>query len=259
MKLTDKVKNANGVIKEMLKYSKRPAFMCSFGKDSMVLLDLITRAGVSVPVIFYRDPAYPEKFRFADEIIREWLLEAHDYPPLAVSMAEGNGAINIVSHYQIGNGVLLLPKNIEFSEECGIKHLLRPTGTFNYPWDSVLIGHKSSDTDNIAGSLSLRSYVKSGEGKAPDAWFPLRHWTDDDVWMYSRQNSVPQQLDRYDTKEGREKPARATNSDYVHGCFACVDRRNSGRVFCPKSRQDINVIADKVIYTNTKLDYFGSN
>lgn len=259
MFLTNKIYNAKCVIRQMLSNSKRPAFMCSFGKDSMVLLDLLTKMEVNLPVIFYRDPAYPEKYRFADEIIREWLLEAHDYPPVAMYMAEGNGALNIVAGYQIGQGTLLLPKNIAPGSECGLKHLARPTGYFNYPWDAVLIGHKSSDSDNVAGSLFLRSYVKSGEGKAPDAWFPLRHWTDADIWAYTRLYNVPQQSDRYDIAHECELPSQFANSDYVHGCFACVDRRNSGCVHCPKQGKEVPVIADKIPYTTTKLDYFGRN
>jgi 3'-phosphoadenosine 5'-phosphosulfate sulfotransferase (PAPS reductase)/FAD synthetase len=259
MTLNDKVDSAERIIKEMLASAKRPAFMCSFGKDSMVLLDLLTKLPIDLPIIFHKDPAYPEKFQFANSIIQEWRLEAHDYAPLAMSMAEGNGALNLVSHYQIGEGVLLLPKNIEAGDECGLKHLLRPTGTFNYPWDSVIIGHKSSDKDNVAGSLALHHYVKSGPINVPNAYFPLINWTDDDIWAYTRQNGVPQQEDRYDIASGKEKPSRSANSDYVHGCFACVDRRNSGCVHCPKIGKDVPVIADKVTYTNTKLDYFGSN
>lgn len=259
MLLKDKIHNAQCVISEMLQHSKRPAFMCSFGKDSMVLLDLLTKMECALPVIFHRDPIYPEKFRFADDIIREWMLEAHDYPPVAMSMAEGNGELNIVAHYQIGQGTLLLPKNILPGSACGLKQLLRPTGSFDYPWDSVLIGHKSSDSDNVAGDLTLKAYVKSGEGKAPDAWFPLRHWTDDDIWTYTRLFNVPQQEDRYDVENGLERKGKAANSDYVHGCFACVDRRNAGCVHCPMQHDLVPVIADKVIYTNTKLDYFGRN
>jgi hypothetical protein len=263
MELESKVQRALAVIRQMLAHSRNPAFMCSFGKDSMVLLDILTASGIRLPVIFHRQPGDAEKYRFAEEIAREWLLEVYDYAPSGVTLAEADGNVNIVYHYQIGpapQSYLSLPKNVEPGVRCGLDILRQPTGSFNYPWDAVIIGHKSSDTDNVAGSLELHTDVKQNGGIAPDAWFPLRNWTDADIWEYTRLHGVPQQLDRYNGQNHGESSDKSGNSDYVSACVACMNRSNKNPcVYCPKLGLEVSNISHQVPYTDTKSTYFGKN
>jgi hypothetical protein len=53
---------------------KNPAIMCSFGKDSMVMLHLMRKFNLPLPIVFYRDPWFPKKYDFADRMIAEWGL-----------------------------------------------------------------------------------------------------------------------------------------------------------------------------------------
>ena len=259
---------AHAAIDRVLANYKRPAFMCSFGKDSMVLLHLLRSRGINLPIIFHRDPWWPAKYAFADEVIATWELEIHDYPPFAVSLWEGKEIMAFTNHYQVGAlpaGNLRLPKNILSPEAgkkflCGLNDVLRrPTAQhYNYPWDCVLIGHKSSDQDQIAGKLILHCDIKPGAGATPDAAFPLRQWTDEDVWNYTTANHVPQQSDRYDVENRCEWPDKRPNSDYAHVCIACIDRRETRRgVPCPRLGCEVAVIADQVPYDQPAHRYYG--
>jgi hypothetical protein len=256
---------ANRAIDRVLAVYHRPALMCSFGKDSMVLLHLLRARGLRLPVIFHRDPWWPEKYVFADQVIRDWDLEVYDWAPARVTLWEGKAIMAFTNHYQIGprpQSLLQLPKNILPPEPgkkfiCGLRDVLqRPTGSFNYPWDCVLIGHKSSDEDQIAGKVPLKCDIKQNAGLAPDAAFPLRQWTDADIWEYSAANSVPQQADRY-ADRGELKDKRA-NSDYAHVCIACCDRRSkAASVHCPKFDCEVGTVADQVPYESPNFNYYG--
>lgn len=262
------IAKANTAIDRVLHEYKTPAFMCSFGKDSMVLLHLLRSRKLRLPVIFHRDPWWPEKYAFADRMIREYGLEVHDYPPVAMTLWQGEKIMAFTNHYQTGplpGGVLKLPKNILPPEEgkrflCGLDVLKRPVGTFNYPWDCVLIGHKNSDEDSIAGRVTLHCDIKLNAGIGPDAAFPLREWTDADIWQYTHENEVPQQTDRYDTINGVELEDKWTNSDYANVCIACCDKSKPCRsTHCPKLDCEVSYCGDRVPYDSVKLDYFGGN
>lgn len=250
--------------------NRKTAFMCSFGKDSMVLLDLMLRNELRFPVIFHRDPWFPEKYEFADSIIHKYGLQVYDWVPSGVTLWKGESIMAFNSIYQVGktpHSVLNLPKNIVEPEHgkkfmCGLLDILgRPTGGFNYPWEVVVIGHKDSDKDQIAGSVKLVCDVKPGNGITPDAVFPLRHWTDEDVWDYTDEMGVPVQSDRYDQKNRCELPDKTKNSDYAHVCIACIDCRSSARsVICPKSGLEVACIPSLVPYQSkdTMGNYYGN-
>ena len=259
------IQKANAAIDRVLKEYRRPAFMCSFGKDSMVLLHLLRSRDINLPVIFHRDPWFPEKYEFADRIIRECGLEVYDWAPAKVTMWSGEAIMAFTNYYQIGytqNSHLGVPKNILKPEPgkkfiCGLKDVLRrPTGGFNYPWDVILIGHKSSDEDQIAGKIPLNCDIKQNAGIAPDAAFPLKEWTDKDIWDYTEQYGVPQQETRYQNRaEVKDKTA---NSDYAHVCIACIDRHEKApSVHCPKLGCMVSNVSALVPYQDVKMDYFG--
>lgn len=263
--MQDKIDKALVLIQKVMSQYKNPAIMCSFGKDSMVLLDLLVRNGIRLPVVFHRDPWWPRKYAFADRVIADNHLEVHDYPPFKVTLWEGVEIMAFTNHYQIGPQALLqVPKNILPPEEglpylCGLKQVLgRPTGTYAYPYDVVFVGHKSSDQDQIAGKVALHVDIKLNGGAAPDAAFPLRDWTDEDIWDYTEKYGVPQQPDRY--ADRKELPDKFPNSDYAHICIACLDRRNQEpSVWCPKLQAQVSNISSMAPYEEPTFSYYGAN
>ena len=271
-KLSEKVAEAHRIIDAVFAHFRQPAVMWSSGKDSMVLLFLLRSRQVtgvgSLPVIWHREPWGPLKYEFGERIVREWGLRVYDWAPAAVTLMEGNGHVSLVNHYQVSRSgkTCALPVDIEEPSDfrgpdwvCGLKDVLnRPKGKFDYPWDVVLHGHKSSDVDPLLGAVPLeQDVVLSNEG-APAVAFPLRNWTDGDVWEFSRRYDVPQQWDRYDRETGKENPDRTTNPDYFEGCMRCIDRRQGATVYCPKLRMRVNNISGQMDYRESRPEYLSN-
>lgn len=267
--MESKIYLAEDAISHVYSVYKNPVFMCSFGKDSMVILEILQRMDKTPPVLFHRDPWFPEKYTFADEMIMRYGLEVYDYPPSAMTLWEGKEIMAFTSHYQVGNradAIMQLPKNILPPEDgvkyvCGLRDILRrPTGYFNYPWDVAFVGHKNSDQDQIAGKIPLNCDIKQANGVTPDLCFPLRQWTDDDIWDYIDRFAVPVQLNRYDKKARKELPDKRFNSDYAHVCIACCDSRSKAlSVMCPKYGREVSCVSNFVPYAKPLTTYFGDD
>jgi hypothetical protein len=262
------VKDSVSLIGRVLANYKSPAMMCSFGKDSMVLLHILVSHGFKPKIVFYRDPWWPQKYQFADWVINAWGLEVYDYPPSEITMWEGKEIMAFTNHYQVGyssNAIIKLPKNILNPEDgrkwiCGLDLLNRPKGSFAFPWDVMFVGHKSSDVDQIAGSVKLHVDIKKNAPGVPDFAFPLRNWTDNDIWEYTEANSIPQQWDRYDRATRKEWDDKWTNSDYANVCIRCIDRRSKEKsVYCPKLQCQVSNISDQIPYQDVAMDYFGDD
>lgn len=263
MTFDDKIKHATALIR----YFPEPrALMCSFGKDSMVLLHLAREVlppnpmlvhQYPVHVIYHRHPWFPAKNEFADSVIRSWSLEVFDYAPISTGIKYNDERLELVARYPFGNGCMDLPMNIEEPNKrqdfaCGLQWMLRPKQNgMTWNWKTVLIGHKSSDVDPFDGPVPL----KHDAAKTADVnlVFPLRHWTDNDIWDYIEQHHVPYDKRRY---AGRmETPNKWLNPDYLHACTACVDPRQPKEVFCPKLNRMVANVSDGVPRFGALPDY----
>jgi len=234
--------------------------MSSFGKDSMVLLDLIKSAGFKLPVLFFREPFFPRKYEFANKIILDNDYVVYDYPPLKTALMKGNGQVEVINLYQVGTEreYIYLPTGISQpikgeSFLCGLNDLLaKPTGTFRFPWDTILIGHKSSDHDPMFGEVKLKTdTVRTGPIKLV---LPLKDFTDEDIWEYHRLFSLPVHESRYDSTNGwKEHKNLTANPDYFPACVRCIDRDEERTVFCPKVGKRIRNISGAVEYLTVDL------
>lgn len=253
--MNDKIKETVDFLDEIDQKYKNPVLFCSFGKDSLCLLHLLLSHNIRLPLVYYTDPWFPRKNAFANRVIEDWNLEVHNYPPIKVSLCHGKEMVGLVSEYQIGthSTILVLKNTLEYEDGqdpdrffCGLKFLKRPCATFQFPWDVILIGHKSCDTDPIFGAIPLKARVLSGK-EGPDYAFPLMEWTHDDVWNYIKEFEVPFQADRYDLANRGELSNKDTNSDWYPVCVRCVDRRLDGQtVYCPKFKTNLENIGRTV-------------
>jgi 3'-phosphoadenosine 5'-phosphosulfate sulfotransferase (PAPS reductase)/FAD synthetase len=262
MLLETKIKETEEFLVDCFAKFQNPVFMWSGGKDSMVLLWILRSMKRILPILFYEDPWFPRKYEFAHRIIAALNLEVYDYPPVRVSMLYGRDIPAFVNEYLMSdNMTMALPKNIVEYEDgdeeylCGLNFFTRPLGTFVYPWNLVLIGHKSSDEDQIYGKVPLRQRIVLRDA-GPAYAFPLKDWTDTDVWDYTEKYDVPVQASRYDQAHRQEWKTKYFNSDYFHACIRCVDRRRAGdTVFCPKLGQHLVNRSDTVAEFNWRPDY----
>ena len=88
-------------IDEMLTEFKSPAVLWSSGKDSMVLLHLVRRVRKDLPVVFFREPFQPRRYAFANDIIEDWELNVHEWPPIATAVAFKNDTTSLVHRFQV--------------------------------------------------------------------------------------------------------------------------------------------------------------
>lgn len=240
--------------------SDHSVVMSSFGKDSMVLLDLIRSVEFKLPVLFFREPFFPKKYEFANRVILDNDYVVYDYPPMRTALMKVNGQVEVINFYQVGteNEYIYLPTGIsppQKGEEalCGLDHLLaKPTGTFRFPWDTILIGHKSSDHDPMFGDVKLKMDVaRAGPVKLV---LPLKDFTDEDIWEYHRVYNLPIHSSRYDSNNGwKEHKDLTSNPDYFPACVRCIDRDEGRTVFCPKLMKRIGNISGAVEYLTVNL------
>jgi len=236
--LEELVRSATEIIGKSLSIFKRPVIMSSFGKDSMVMLDILKRNGLKLPIVFFKEPFFPKKYEFAFRQISDNEYVVYDYPPTLTTVAKNNGVTEIINHYQAGNNTMYVPTGIRECREgtflCGLKDLyLKPSGTFAFPWDLAFVGHKSSDIDPILGPVPILNDIKLNVG-ACSLSYPLRHFTDIDIWDYHLFYDVPYNDKRYNKNNHYKEFEDITyNNDYHPACTRCMNPVEADVVDCP--------------------------
>lgn len=227
----------------------------------MVMLDLVLRARHNLPVIYWkREHHFPQKNRFANEMIEQYDLEVYDYPPEYVRLVRKGSLIEAINYFSIGKHTIEVPSGI-LSPEPGKKFLcalydmyLKPTGKYDFPWDAMFIGHKDSDVDPLRGAVPLLVDEYKHNADCPIFTFPIRHFTDEDIWEYTKRFGVPQDTQRY-TGDG-ENPAY--NNDYYPACTACINPENPEIVYCPKAKTNIPNVSSRIVWAkNIRPAYWG--
>jgi hypothetical protein len=242
MELDNKVMAALTLIDGVLQKHPNPVVYSSFGKDSMVLLDLVGRAGFKLPIVFHRLPFMPWKYRFAEGIIQERGYAVYDYPPMLSAVNEG---MEIINYYSVGTKLLytsVTPVPVDPGKAflCGYMDVFeRPKGYMDFPWDLIFIGHKDSDIDPVLGPVPLKTNYVERIGE-PSLVFPLRDFTDQDIWDYTTTRNIPVHDTRYDRDNSWKKFKDTTfNPDFFPVCTACMDHKNDSVVHCPKFDKDV--------------------
>lgn len=243
----------------------------SGGKDSTAMLHLLKfQAGIDVPVIQFRQPKFRDRYAYSDQIIKEWDLTVYDYPASRFALADGpdteTGEVrfDLLHYFQWGEKAVVLSLGTERPKEgekfmCGLNDFLRrPTGTFNWPWESVWIGTKNSDTDLIKGHVPLSQDVRHAEG-SPVSLYPMRNWTDRDIYQYLEDNRVKADPTRYvKTKQGWvNNPDKSLNADFYPTCLNCVDRHQPNHVHCPKLKATVTNISHLAPYEDIVIPDLG--
>jgi 3'-phosphoadenosine 5'-phosphosulfate sulfotransferase (PAPS reductase)/FAD synthetase len=79
--------------------------------------------------------------------------------------------------------------------------------------------------------------------------FPIRLFTDEDVWRYTEENHLPIHHGRYENVGGtwRERDDKTDNPDYVCACTACMVQGGAAEVPCPKlNGQLVSNVSDQL-------------
>jgi 3'-phosphoadenosine 5'-phosphosulfate sulfotransferase (PAPS reductase)/FAD synthetase len=263
--LNNKIDKALELIENSLKEYKKPVIMTSFGKDSMVMIDLIRKINKDIPCISHKEPFFPKKYAFSNKVAEELNLTVYDYAPYGTAVQEKNGEVEIMNYYNFKNSGYALPTGIIQPKEnepflCGLFDIyLKPTGHFNFAWDACFIGHKSSDSDIFYESLELKVDIQKHEND-PDLIFPLRYFTHNDIWEYTDKYNVMWNDKRYDrgqdeTKEKFRNQFKDTtyNCDYFECCTKCLNKNEKEEVYCPKFKETVPNVSNKINYLDSSI------
>lgn len=252
------IQKTNNLISKALQNAKRPAVLWSGGKDSTVLLYLARKIMPQIEVIHWKLPFLPQKYGYHHQEQEFTGITVHDWVPSRVSLTHGNNLIDVCETYSVGSGEISVMRGIEPFEEgypwvCGLQWLNRPTGHVTANFDVLLCGHKSSDSDPLSGQIRLEVDMKR-LGAFTETWFPMRDWTDEDVASFIKQECIPYDRNRYDENVVSKKDNHL-NSDCVHACMRCVDKREGPFVRCPKLHVDVENISKFVRHEQPVHEY----
>ena len=255
-------------VEQWLGQCANPCVLWSGGKDSTAMLHLIRHeVGAKLPCVQWREPRFRSRYAHSDRLAAEWDLEVYDWTPLAYALTDGYDIETGQPRFDFVKCYEMAPRKVMFlclgTEEpkadelasgrylCGLDALRRPTGTFNFPWDGAFHGQKSADVDLIKGQvpLAVDALVQAG---VPTQFYPMRHWSDADVWAYLEAAGVPNDDTRYEKVGGtwQHKTDKANNSDYYPVCWNCVNRHLGDTVYCPKNSCQTNNISHLAPYVD---------
>lgn len=254
--LEDKISSTSNLIKDCLNASNSPVGLCSFGKDSLVMIHLILQIK-KIPVIFWKEPFFQKKFSYAHKIAELWDLDVYDYPPQSVQYFQNNGFFDVLNFYRIGlNNYIYLNTGVRsFKEDddrflCTIDDLIkRPVcSNYSFNWDCIFHGHKQNDP-----LYGLMDNVELPQWKILDKGiisFPLKDWSDKDIWNYIHEFKLPYNKERYDHKY------ESSNNDIFPCCYRCLDQNSKDKeVYCPKKNKYINRV-ERVEENNNRVKEF---
>ncbi len=235
-----KIDESLRIIEAGFRHYQNPCVLSSFGKDSMVLLWLLKQYGRMPRVLFMRVPFLQKKYAFAYRIAQEWDLDLYDSHPARTLVQQNGEHLSVICQYVIGGTQLDLPVDFYAPKKherviCGLSEVYhRPLGGSNFATDLMFVGHKSSDEDELYGKIPLKAEVAHNANSA-SLLYPLKDWTDEDIWDAAQKYEIPMDYDRYEKYPDGwdEKEDMTLNSDYLPGCTACMVK-NGGPVHCPK-------------------------
>lgn len=210
-----RLSSAHAVITKALGQVPHWALSCSFGKDSIVLLDILIEMGHDDMPILYSDRG-PEAELPETETVIEQMQERHSFQLVRVvprlTMFQLYRALGGIPGITApGNSSLIRRNNLEEPIDGWIKeHNIM--GSF--------LGRRIEENPRTRGKhLSVRGPLHFNVGR--DLWVcdPLYNWTGADIWAYIVQNDLPYHP-LYDLmareNEGRER-ARLSNWSGIVG------------------------------------------
>jgi len=235
--------------------------LCSFGKDSMVLLHLIRRCLGNIPVAYYHLPGQNDRNEFANKVIRELNLMVYD---LQASTRD------IVFHHEDKfDLVSIVPiskdKYISFfheitddgSMQCILNFLKGPFySATSIPWNVFFHAHKSSDIDPMFGPVPLKSEIKMND--SIKICYPLRDWTDEDIWNYAVKNNLMINELCYN-KDNNFAPFldKRYNNNYYSACTECINPVKPKFVRCRIANKEVlNIRFGDKEYYHKKFNFY---
>lgn len=100
--------------------------------------------------------------------------------------------------------------------------------------------------------------VRHADG-SPVSLYPLRDWSDEQVFRYLEENDVEPDPNRYEKvrDDWGHKADKSLNADFIPTCLNCVDRHAGPHVGCPKLRATVSNISHLAPYEDVVIPDLG--
>lgn len=252
--MNQKVDQALALLTPELMQAKNPVVLCSFGKDSIVLLHLCLRIR-KVQVLFFRFAQFHEKHQHAYQVMRDWDLDVFDMWPETTTYYQSGSFFEVLHGFPTGNGGYIhLFSGIRARREgetrylCTVDDLLnRPMALSSYPWDVTIHGHKGTDDPELGERGTIVAPVSQLGGTR--FVVPFIDWTDEDIWAYIKHYNLPYDKQRYDARD------ETTSPDKYPTCYRCLDGDYRGALVpCPRRHDTLipNRAVDQATHKSTR-------
>jgi hypothetical protein len=175
------------------------------------------------------------------------------------SIITGNGRVDLLGTARMRGAKIHIPvANMVWQNKspiwsCALDNQL-PHGVdlVKLDFDLVLLGSKQSDADPVVGKVEVQRVAEQFDGTT-SLLFPLRNWTDTDIWDFIRSREIPFDTNRYvESVDGAimDDVSYSEHSENLPVCTACVNPANHGQVWCPKFNKSIPCVANTFLRRN---------
>jgi sulfate adenylyltransferase subunit 2 len=199
------------VLREAKVRFKKPAVLCSFGKDSTVMLYLMRDAFGEIPFpVIHLDTGYkfPEMYEYRDWLQKELGFEmiiAKNDEALKAGMGPGKGHFECCNALKTenlkkvvrDNGFDALMVGIR-RDEHGIRnkeHYMSPRDN-DFKWKTSKETEKAADTDSGLESLQDPEfsgwdlYATEYDDSSHVRVHPLLHWSEEEIWQFIKDRNI---------------------------------------------------------------------
>lgn len=231
-------------IKDELSTATKPVLLCSFGKESVLLLWLLREQCPTMPVIFWHHDMISEQWEFAQRLVKKWDLTVFNWPPADRYLVSRGEGVSMINEYMLGGYRFPTISDFERSDRCVLDSNPKRKLEMTYGFDLTFIGTKATDSHYIVGSNPLPQDMQFGSTRLVA---PLRDMTDAQVWDAITELGVPYDELRYpDSTDARDPSAK-------HFCTRCLE----GPTICPKTGEKLEFEWDKTASLEAFRNRFG--
>jgi len=242
--------------------AKRPCVLYSGGHDSQVLLWLARQARPDVTAVYCEMHEDARKQAFVSESCHMWGIRLDVRRPFARDLIGNGDHIEVFNAFPLGESVLRMGMQAT-GRETNARHLcavrlrcedLPPRESWDY--DLALMGQRDDDTDPAYGPVPVGLDELTVGGVR--VLFPIRQWTNADVWTVTRQYGIPQNWRRYDKATGEKLTNSTWDNDRYHLCTTCLEPgQDVDLVECPRNGKAI-YLGDLIDLESRRLAYWNA-
>lgn len=196
------------------------------------MLWLVREQKPDIDVVYFDAFPSPTKHRFALDIAQQYDLKLHSPVPMGRDVIGKGSHVEIIEAYQIApKRVMALPIEAEpdYTSDkkclCALDKMHAPVADCQLHFDGIFIGHRNDDVDPTQGAVPLESDAVIYEDFR--YLYPLKDWTEKDIWEASKLLGIPQNEARYFQHD------MTANNDYYPLCTKCLG--SDSEVICPQT------------------------